>query len=124
MAALLEINNVNVSYDGDAVLHGATIRVEEYGDLKPGMNVSAVILGDTVSGALTVPVSAVSRGNKVLAVPAGALGEDGTLSDPAQLEERTVTLGVSDGAYIQITGGLEEGETVAYLDTETAPAGG
>ena len=29
MAALLEINNVNVSYDGSAVLHGATIRVEQ-----------------------------------------------------------------------------------------------
>lgn len=29
MTTLLEINNVNVSYDGSAVLHGATIRVEE-----------------------------------------------------------------------------------------------
>ena len=29
MTALLEINNVNVSYDGGTVLHGATIRVEE-----------------------------------------------------------------------------------------------
>ena len=116
--------SINGATTNGFTTYPATIRVEEYGDLKPGMNVSAVILGDTVSGALTVPVSAVSRGNKVLAVPAGALGENGTLTDPAQLEERTVTLGVSDGAYIQITGGLEEGDTVAYLDTETAPAGG
>ena len=116
--------SINGATTNGFTTYPATIRVEEYGDLKPGMNVSAVILGDAVSGALTVPVSAVSRGNKVLAVPAGALGENGTLTDPAQLEERTVTLGVSDGAYIQITGGLEEGDTVAYLDTETAPAGG
>ena len=102
----------------------ATIRVEEYGDLKPGMNVSATILGDTASGALTVPVPAVSRGNKVLVVPAGALGEDGTLTDPSLLEERTVTLGVSDGQYIQVTGGLAEGDTVAYVDTGAVPAGG
>lgn len=116
--------SINGTTTNGFTTYPATIRVEEYGELKPGMNVSAVILGDTVTGALTVPVSAVSRGNKVLVAPAGALGEDGTLTDPALLEERTVTLGVSDGQYIQITDGLAQGDTVAYVDTGAAPAGG
>lgn len=116
--------SINGTTTNGFTTYPATIRVEEYGDLKPGMNVSATILGDTASGALTVPVPAVSRGNKVLVVPAGALGEDGTLTDPSLLEERTVTLGVSDGQYIQVTGGLAEGDTVAYVDTGAVPAGG
>lgn len=116
--------SINGTTTNGFTTYPVTIRVEEYGDLKPGMNVSAVILGDTVSGALAVPVTAVSRGNQVLVAPAGALGEDGSLTDPSLLEERTVTLGVSDGQYIQITGGLAEGDTVAYTDTTTAPAGG
>ena len=80
----------------------------------PGMNVSAVINCGTAENALTVPVSAVERGSTVLVVPAEAVGEDGTVTDPALLEERTVTLGVNDDRYIQITSGLTEGDRVAY----------
>ena len=89
------------------------------------MNVSATIQGDTAAGVLTVPVEAVSRGDKVLVAPKEALAEDGTLADPSKLEERTVTLGLSDDHYIEITSGLAEGDTIAYQDTGTgAPAGG
>ena len=54
----------------------------------------------------------------------GMSGYQETLTDPSLLEERTVTLGVSDGQYIQVTGGLAEGDTVAYVDTGAVPAGG
>lgn len=92
-----------------------TVTVKEYGQLKPGMNVSATILCDTAENALCVPVDAVARGNTVLVAGPDALAEDGTVADPALLEERQVVLGRSDADYIEITSGLADGETVAFL---------
>ncbi|MDY3906713.1 MAG: efflux RND transporter periplasmic adaptor subunit [Lawsonibacter sp.] len=117
--------SINGTTTNGFTTYPATILLEEYGALKPGMNVSATIQGDTAAGVLTVPVEAVSRGDKVLVAPKEALAEDGTLADPSKLEERTVTLGLSDDHYIEITSGLAEGDTIAYQDTGTgAPAGG
>lgn len=100
-----------------------TVVVTDYGELRPGMNVSATIQCDTVEGALCVPVDAVARGNTVLVPGEGALGPDGTLLDETKLESREVVLGRSDEEYVQITSGLEEGESVAYLAAQTDPAG-
>lgn len=117
--------SINGTTTNGFTTYPATILVEEYGALKPGMNVSATIQGDTAAGVLTVPVEAVSRGDKVLVAPKEALAEDGTLADPSKLEERTVTLGLSDDHYIEITSGLAEGDTIAYQAAGTgAPAGG
>lgn len=99
-----------------------TVVVTEYGELRPGMNVSATIQCDTVRDALCVPVDAVARGNTVLVPGEGALGPDGTLLDETKLESREVVLGRSDEDYVQITSGLEEGESVAYLAAQTDPA--
>ena len=103
-----------------------TVSVTDYGNLKPGMNVSATILCDTVKNALCVPVAAVARGNTVLVPAAGALSEDGSaVADPSLLEERAVVLGRSDATYIEITSGLSDGDTVAFLDpSATAGMGG
>ena len=92
-----------------------TVTVTEYGQLKPGMNVSATMLCDTAENALCVPVDAVARGNTVLVAGPDALAEDGSVADPALLEERQVILGRSDADYIEITSGLTDGETVAFL---------
>lgn len=101
-----------------------TIVLREYGELKPGMNVSAEIQGETAQNALCVPVAAVSRGNTVQVALPGALGEDGvTVADPTQAEERPVILGINDSAYIEVTSGLEEGETV-LIQTADAGMGG
>ncbi len=102
-----------------------TITLQEYGDLRPGMNVSARILGETVEGAVCVPVEAVSRGDTVQVALPGALAEDGaTVADPSKIEERPVSLGINDETYIQITSGLEEGETVLIADQTGAVMGG
>jgi len=59
----------------------------------------------TVADALIVPTTAVKggAGTGVVWVDAG---------DGSDLEERTVTLGVSDGTFVQVTEGLEEGELI------------
>ena len=101
-----------------------TIVLQDYGDLKPGMNVSASIIGETVKDAVSVPVAAVSRGNTVQVALPGALAEDGvTIADPSKVEERTVTLGINDENYIEITSGLEAGETV-LMESQVGTMGG
>ena len=90
-----------------------TIIIEDYGDLKPGMNVSAEIIGEEIPNALCIPVDAVDRGNTVTVPGPGALNEDGTaVVDITKLETKEVTLGRSDDEYIEVTGGLEAGDVV------------
>ena len=90
-----------------------TIIIEDYGDLKPGMNVSAEIIGEEIPNALCIPVDAVDRGNTVTVPGPGALNEDGTaVVDITKLETKEVTLGRNDDEYIEVTDGLEEGDVV------------
>ena len=59
------------------------------------------------------PVDAVNRGNTVTIPGPGAMNADNTaVADVSKLETREVTLGKSDGDFIEVTGGLEEGDTV------------
>lgn len=116
--------SVNGTTTNGFTSYPVTIVLREYGELRPGMNVSAEIQGETAKGALCVPVAAVSRGNTVQVALPGALGEDGvTVADPSLVEERSVVLGINDSEYIEVTSGLEEGETV-LLQTADAGMGG
>ncbi len=109
-----------------------TILLEEYGDLNPGMNVSTSIIVERAEGALTVPVSAVNSDSTVLVPGEGALSPDGTaVTDLSKAERRAVTLGRGSQDYIEITSGLEEGDTVLVplqspgaMGGMTAAAGG
>ena len=105
--------SINGTTTNGFTTYPATILLEEYGGLNPGMNVSADIIVAQLKSALTIPASAVQRGDTVLVPQAGALSEDGsTVIDPTKSEERTVTLGGGDGTYVEITSGLNEGEAV------------
>jgi len=70
----------------------------------PGMNASVTIILDSAQNVLTVPESAVQTEgpNSVVEVQK----DDGTT------EKVTVQTGLSDGSNIEITDGLEEGQTV------------
>lgn len=106
-----------ISISGNTV-NGATsypvsIILEDYGDLRPGMNVSAKIIGDEIPNALCIPVDAVGRGNVVTVPGEGAMNADNTaVADITKLETREVTLGRNDDMYIEVTSGLEEGDIV------------
>lgn len=71
----------------------------------PGLPATLDITVGTVADALVIPTTAVKggAGSGVVWVDAG----DGT-----EPEERTVSLGVSDGSLVEVTEGLEEGESV------------
>lgn len=109
--------SINGTTANGATNYPVTIVIEDYGDLLPGMNVSAQIIGEEVSDVLTVPVEAVDRDGTVLVPGPGAMSEDGTtVKDPTKVEKKEVTVGRNDDQYIEITGGLEEGDTVLILN--------
>ena len=120
--------SINGTTTNGFTTYPATILLEDYGGLNPGMNVSADIIVERVKNALSVPAAAVQRGDAVLVPLEGCLGEDGlTIVDPTKVEERTVTLGGSDGDYVEITSGLSEGDAVlvpAQSGMDAASAGG
>lgn len=113
--------SINGTTSGGATSYPVTIVIENYGELKPGMNVSATIQGDQIPNALCIPVDAVNRGNTVTVPGPGAMNADNTaVADISKLETREVTLGKSDGDYIEVTGGLEEGDTVLIANQSSS----
>jgi len=109
--------SINGTTANGATNYPVTIVIEDYGDLLPGMNVSAQIIGEEVPDVLTVPVEAVDRDGTVLVPGPGAMSEDGTtVADPSKIEKREVTVGRNDDQYIEVTDGLSEGDTILILN--------
>ena len=105
--------SINGTTTNGFTTYPATILLEDYGGLNPGMNVSADIIVERSQNVLSIPAAAVQRGDTVLIPLEGCLSPDGaTVADPTKVEERTVTLGGGDGEYVEITSGLSEGDTV------------
>lgn len=110
---VVEKVSVNGTTTDGFTTYPVTILLSEYGDLNPGMNVSADIIVERAENALCVPAEAVNSDGTVLVAGEGAFAEDGvTIADPSKIESRTVALGRGDQDYVEITSGLEEGETV------------
>ena len=110
---VVEKVSVNGTTTDGFTTYPVTILLSEYGDLNPGMNVSAHIIVERAENALCVPAEAVNSDNTVLVAGEGAFAEDGvTIADPSKIESRPVTLGRGNQDYVEITSGLEEGETV------------
>ena len=110
--------NINGTTMGGVTSYPVTVRIDETDGLLPGMNVDVEIEVQSETGVLAVPVSAVERGNRVLVKTGETVEGAGTTLDenglPVGYEYREVTLGINDDDYIQITGGLEEGDEIAY----------
>lgn len=105
--------SINGTTASGATSYPVTIIIKDYGDLKPGMNVSAKIIGEKIGSVLCIPVDAVSRGNLVTVPGEGAMNADNTaVADVTKLETKEVGLGRNDETYIEVTEGLEEGDIV------------
>ena len=110
---VVEKVSVNGTTTDGFTTYPVTILLSEYGDLNPGMNVSADIIVERAENAMCVPAEAVNSDGTVLVAGEGAFAEDGvTIADPSKIESRPVTLGRGNQDYVEITSGLEEGETV------------
>jgi len=85
------------------------LTVEKSGDMLPGMSASASISLGSSGRVLCVPVAALDKEGSQDVVYTGCDEDGGRLTDPV-----AVTTGVSDGEYVQLLSGLEEGQTVYY----------
>ena len=99
----------------NATTYPVTVRIDDYGDLWPGMNVDAEIVLAEDDNALSIPSAALERGNKVL-ITSDSPSAAKALKDeaPEGYVYVSVETGVSNDDYIEITSGLQEGDTVAY----------
>jgi HlyD family secretion protein len=114
-----EVTKVNIKGNtvNGVTSYPVTIRVDNAEDLLPGMNVDANIVIEGKEDVLAVPISALTRGNRVLVqtdptADGTQMGEDGT---PVGFEYTEVETGISDEDYIEIKSGLQEGQTVALV---------
>lgn len=113
-----KINIRGVTSNG-ATSYPVTIRIDETEGLLPGMNAQARIITQQRQNVLAVPVSALRRGNLVLAKTGGAVSEiplpEGV---PEGFTYVPVTPGVSDDEFIEIVDGLKEGDVIAVSMTD------
>lgn len=103
---------------GGITTYPVTVRIDETDGLRPGMNVDAEIILDSAEDVLAIPSGAVNRGNTVLITadsPSAANAVDQEAPEGYVYVE--VETGISDDSYIQVLSGLQEGDTVAYLQT-------
>lgn len=106
---------------GGTTTYPVTVRIDDTDSLRPGMNVDAEIVLSSADDVLAIPSLAVNRGDTVLVTSdspsaANALEQEA----PEGYAYVQVTTGVSDDSYIEITSGLQEGDTVAYLRTASS----
>ena len=106
---------------GGTTTYPVTVQVDEYGDLRPGMNVNAEIVVEQASDAIAVPNAAIARGDYVLVTPESpsAANADPEMTAPDGYVYVSVETGVSDDNYTEITSGLQEGDIIGYVSSST-----
>ena len=101
---------------GGTTTYPVTIRIDDTGDLLPGMNATAEIEVSSAENALTIPNGAVVRGNYVLVTKdsPSAVNAVQDMTAPDGYVYVKITTGTSDNDSIEVTGGLQEDDTIAY----------
>lgn len=103
-----EIINISLesSTTGGVTQYPVSVRIDEVGDLLPGMNVTGEIITDEVTDVIAVPVDALMRGNVVYVKDESVKEAVGEV--PIGFREVKVETGLSDEGYIEIKKGLDE----------------
>lgn len=115
-----EVTRISVqgTTSNNVTSYPVTVKITEIDGLLPFMNVSVIINVTERMGVLTLPNSAVQRGNRVLlqtdpnADPNAVVAEGA--NTPAGFTYVEVKVGETDGTSIEILDGLKEGDVVAY----------
>ncbi len=106
-----DISSSADSESGSSVKYTVAILLDKEDGMREGMSASAVINVEEAKDTLTIPAAAVQE-RKGAAFVYTKKDDQGNLSG-----ETEVTTGLSDGTNVQITEGLEEGDTVYYSVT-------
>ncbi len=106
------------SASGGVAKYTVSLSIAKDDRMKQGMNASATITIDSRENVVTIPVNALQEeGSKVFVYT--EQDSEGNLSG-----EKEVTTGLSNGTTVEITDGLEEGETVYYNKTGNTDSSG
>ena len=110
---ITEVSN-EVSSGNSSAKYPVTITFEKTEDMLLGMSASATIHVNEAEDAVLIPVDALQeKGNSTFVYT--KKDSDGNLSGEVEVET-----GISNGSQVEITSGLEEGDTVYYLKAESS----
>jgi HlyD family secretion protein len=87
-----------------------TVRIDDVGNLLPGMNVTGEIIIEKAEGVMAIPADALMRGDKVYVKDDSVKEVNGDV--PAGFKAVEVETGLTDGDYIEIKSGLTGNEEV------------
>lgn len=109
------VTNVSLesTYSSGVTQYPVTVRIDEPGDLLPGMNVTGEIILEKAEGVLAVPAEALMCGDVVYVADESVTEANGDI--PAGYRAAEVETGLSDGDYIEIKSGLSEGDEVLVI---------
>ena len=110
---IIEVSN-EASSGNSSAKYPVTITFEKTEDMLLGMSASATIHVNEAEDAVLIPVDALQeKGDSTFVYT--KKDSDGNLSGEVEVET-----GISNGSQVEITSGLEEGDTVYYLKAESS----
>ena len=113
---ITEVSN-EASSGNSSAKYPVTITFEKTDDMLLGMSASATIHVNEAEDAVLIPVDALQeKGDSTFVYT--KKDSDGNLSGEVEVET-----GISNGSQVEITSGLEEGDTVYYLKAESSDTG-
>ncbi|MEG1441213.1 MAG: HlyD family efflux transporter periplasmic adaptor subunit, partial [Oscillospiraceae bacterium] len=105
----ISINGVT-SKESGVTTYPVTVKIIDFDDkILPGMNIEASIEVKSVTNALSIPLTALNRGNIVYIK---GDKESDTDKAPDGYKSIKVTTGINNDDYVEILGGLNEGDTI------------
>lgn len=108
-----EIDRAGTSSSG-VTTYTATISIDKTDAMLAGMSASATIVIDGVDDALLIPVDALNKTSSSYYVYTSYDESSGEFGGMVE-----VTVGISNANYVEITDGLNEGDTVYYKEQQT-----
>lgn len=108
--------NIKGSSSNGVTTYPVTVRINEFEELLPGMNIDAEIILKKVENVIIIPSECINRGNTVF-----VKGEKENSDDEAPEGYKTVKVetGISDLTYTEIVSGLKVGDIVRGREIAT-----
>ena len=106
--------DTEASSSSGVTTYSATVTIDKTDDMLSGMSATVVIVIEGVDDALLIPVDALYQTSSTSYVYTEYDESTGELSGMVE-----VTTGLSNSSYVEITSGLEEGDTVYYASSSS-----
>lgn len=106
---VVEKVNINGTSSNGVTVYPVTVRITNFEELLPGMNIDAEIILEKVEDVLVIPTECIQRGNTVY-----VKGDKVDEKDEAPEGFKTVSIetGMIDSSFVEVISGLSEGDVV------------